>query len=388
MDGTSQDHFSVSTTDPASAARRGQLHTLHGTVQTPAFMPVGTQGSVKSLTPQQVEETGAQILLGNTYHLNLRPGAETIKSLGGLHKFMHWDKPILTDSGGFQAFSLSKLRKITEEGITFASHLDGSKISLTPQSCLAIQTALNSDIAMVLDICPPYPAQEKDVAETNALTLRWAREFLDHARDNGFLASGHHVFGIVQGGIYDNLRSECAEKLAEMDFPGYAIGGVSVGEPEPEMLQQVAASTPFLPADRPRYVMGVGTPPQLLKMITLGADMFDCVMPTRLARHGTAFTPDGTINLKNEKYKLDSAPLVEGANNYTCRNFSRAYIRHLHLAGEMLASTLLSIHNLHFFQDLMKQARKHLEQGDFSTWSRDWIIRYEAGENARKSENA
>ncbi|MCD8207579.1 MAG: tRNA guanosine(34) transglycosylase Tgt [Bacteroidales bacterium] len=379
MDGSLK-RFSVIATDPSSAARRGELHTLHGTVQTPVFMPVGTQGSVKALTPKQIEETGAQIILGNTYHLNLRPGADTIKSLGGLHKFMHWEKPILTDSGGFQAFSLSKLRKITEEGVTFASHLDGSQISLTPQSCLEIQTALGSDIAMVLDICAPYPAEERDVADSNATTIRWAREFLGCARDTGFIDSGHHVFGIVQGGIYDNLRRSCAEALAEMNFPGYAIGGVSVGEPEPEMLQQVAASTPFLPKDKPRYVMGVGTPPQLLKMIALGVDMFDCVMPTRLARHGTVFTPTGTINLRNEKYKLDSAPIVEGLDNYTCHNFSRAYLRHLHLSGEMLASTLLSIHNLHFFQDLMQQARQHLEQGDFTAWSHDCIARYEAGE--------
>ncbi len=386
MNGEPENYFSVLKTDPASAARRCELRTLHGCVQTPVFMPVGTQGSVKALTPKQVEETGAQIILGNTYHLNLRPGAGTIKSLGGLHKFMNWRKPILTDSGGFQAFSLSKLRKITDGGIEFASHLDGSRISLTPQSCLEIQTALGSDIAMVLDICPPFPATERDVAETNEITLRWAREFLSHAIDTGFIAAGHHVFGIVQGGIYENLRRDCAEKLAEMDFPGYAIGGVSVGEPEPEMLKQVAASTPFLPHFKPRYVMGVGTPPQILKMISLGADMFDCVMPTRLARHGTAFTPDGTINIKNEKYKLDESPLVEGADNYTCRNFSRAYLRHLYIAGEMLSATLLSIHNIHFFQDLMRQAREHIETGDFSAWSKAWISRYEAGEAARKAE--
>lgn len=385
---TSESHFTVLKTDPASAARRCELRTLHGVVQTPVFMPVGTQGTVKSLTPAQVKETGAQIILGNTYHLNLRPGPQTVRALGGLHKFMDWDGPILTDSGGFQVFSLSKLRKITDAGITFASHLDGSRITLTPRSCLDIQSALGSDVAMVLDICPPFPATKRDVADANRTTLRWAREFLGHAIDDGFIAAGHHVFGIVQGGVYDDLRRECAEALTQADFPGYAIGGVSVGEPEPEMLQQVAASTPFLPHFRPRYVMGVGTPPQLLKMIALGADMFDCVMPTRLARHGTAFTPDGTINIKNEKYRLDESPLVEGLDNYTCRRFSRAYLRHLYVAGEMLSSTLLSIHNIHFFQDLMRQAREHIEAGDFTPWSREWCARYEAGEAARKRGNA
>lgn len=372
-------HFKILKTDAASAARRCELTTRHGTIQTPVFMPVGTQGTVKSLTPAQVAETGAQIILGNTYHLNLRPGAATVRALGGLHKFMNWEKPILTDSGGFQVFSLAKLRKITDSGISFASHLDGSRVTLTPQSCLEIQDALDSDIAMVLDICPPFPATKKEVAEANQTTLRWAREFLGYAHESGFIARGHHVFGIVQGGIYDDLRRECAEQLAEMDFPGYAIGGVSVGEPEPEMLQQVGAATPFMPVFKPRYVMGVGTPPQLLKMIALGADMFDCVMPTRLARHGTAFTPTGTINIKNEKYKLDETPLVEGLDNYTCRNFSRAYLRHLYISGEMLSSTLLSIHNIHFFQDLMRQAREHIEAGDFSAWSREWCTRYSNG---------
>jgi queuine tRNA-ribosyltransferase len=340
-------------------------------------MPVGTQGTVKALTPAQVRDTGAQIILGNTYHLNLRPGTEVVRALGGLHKFMGWSGPILTDSGGFQVFSLAKLRRVDERGITFQSHIDGATLRLEPRSCLEIQRALGSDIAMVLDECPPWPCERDACAAAVERTIRWAHEFLNHAHDTGFLAAGHHVFGIVQGSVFGDLRRECAEALAALDFPGYAIGGVSVGEPEPEMLAQVAAAAPHLPVFKPRYVMGVGTPPQLLRMIALGCDMFDCVMPTRLARHGTAFTPDGCINLKNERFRLDESPLVEGADNYTCRHFSRAYLRHLVQSGEMLAATLLSIHNIWFFQDLMAQARAHIEAGDFAAWSEGWISRYE-----------
>ncbi|MDR3228447.1 MAG: tRNA guanosine(34) transglycosylase Tgt [Puniceicoccales bacterium] len=365
-----------------AGARRGRLHTLHGDIETPVFMPVGTQGTVKALTPEQVRETGAQIILGNTYHLNLRPGAEVVRALGGLHKFMGWDKPILTDSGGFQVFSLAKLRKLGEDGVTFQSHIDGATVRLGPRECLDIQSALGSDIAMVLDECPPWPCDRDTCAAAVRRTLRWAREFLGYADETGFLAQGHHVFGIVQGSVYADLRRECAERLAEMDFPGYAIGGVSVGEPEPEMLAQVAASAPFLPVFKPRYVMGVGTPPQLLKMIALGADMFDCVMPTRLARHGAVFTDTGQLNLRNGRFRLDERPLVAGLDNYTCRNFSRAYLRHLCVSGEMLSSTLLSIHNIHFFQDLMARARSHIEAGDFAAWSTDWIARYETGDRS------
>ncbi|MDR2513108.1 MAG: tRNA guanosine(34) transglycosylase Tgt [Puniceicoccales bacterium] len=360
-----------------NGARRARLHTRHGNVETPVFMPVGTQGTVKAMTPEQVASTGAQILLGNTYHLNLRPGPEVIRRLGGLHKFMNWPHPILTDSGGFQVFSLAKLRRMDEGGITFQSHIDGATIRLGPPECLDIQRALGSDIAMVLDECPPWPCERDACANAIRRTLRWAREFLDLANDCGHLASGHLVFGIVQGSVFVDLRRECAEALTTMDFPGYAIGGVSVGEPEPEMLAQVAASTAFLPLNKPRYVMGVGTPPQLLKMIALGADMFDCVMPTRLARHGSVFTPDGLLNIRNECHRLDERPIVEGLGNYTCRHFSRAYLRHLHLSQEMLAATLLSIHNIHFFQDLMAQARAHIEAGDYAAWSAAWIERYE-----------
>lgn len=356
-------------------ARCGVLKTRHGDVQTPIFMPVGTQATVKGMTPAQIEEVGAQIILGNTYHLNIRPGSDLIDEMGGLHKFMGWKRPILTDSGGFQVFSLSKLRKITEKGIEFHSHLDGRKLFLGPQNCYEIQKNLDTDIAMVLDECPPYPCERDACESAVARTIRWAGEFLEHATKDGFIESGHYVFGIIQGSIYDDLRQHCGQALAEMDFPGYAIGGVSVGEPEEEMIRQVAATAPFLPKNKPRYVMGVGTPPQLLTMVGLGMDMFDCVMPTRLARHATVFTPNGVLNLKNERFKHDSNPIM-AANNYTCQNFSRAYLRHLIMANELLANTLLSIHNTHFFLNLMAQARAHIETGDYSQWSAAWIERY------------
>lgn len=356
-------------------ARLGRFSTLHGDIQTPIFMPVGTQATVKGVTPRQLDEIEAQIILGNTYHLNLRPGSELIKDLGGLHKFMNWDKPILTDSGGFQVFSLSSLRKITEEGIHFKSHLDGQKLFLSPQSCYQIQAELGTDIAMVLDECPPFPC-EKDACELAVeRTIRWAKEFLSHAEEDGFIEKGHHVFGIIQGSTYSDLRISCSQALAEMPFSGYAIGGVSVGEPEEEMIKQVSYCLPHMPSDKPRYVMGVGTPVQLLKMIGLGADMFDCVMPTRLARHANVFTPSGIINLRNEQFKRDERPIME-ANNYTCKNFSRAYLRHLLMSNELLASTLLSIHNLHFFLELMGEAREHIASNDYDAWSAQWIKNY------------
>ncbi len=368
--------FSIHKTDPASRARRAALTTPHGVVQTPAFMPVGTQATVKSLTPAQLDEVGAQIILSNTYHLNLRPGSALIKRLGGLHRFMGWQKPILTDSGGFQVFSLSKLRKITDEGIHFQSHLDGSKFFLGPKECIQIQDELGSDIAMVLDECSPYPCEHRGAELAVQRTVRWAAECQTHAKQLGLFESGRHLLGIVQGSLYPDLRARCAQELAALDLPGYAIGGVSVGEPEEEMLKQVDAAAAHLPQEKPRYVMGVGTPPQLLRMIALGADMFDCVMPSRLARHGTAFTLDGPINLKNERFKEDNTPLEPALQNYTTQ-FSRAYLRHLVASGEILACTLLTIHNIHFFLDLMHQARQHLETGDFSPWAKQWCERYE-----------
>ncbi len=375
------DHFQLIRTDTATAARRGRLQTLHGAIETPIFMPVGTQGTVKSVTPAQLKEIGTQIILGNTYHLNLRPTSELVRELGGLHRFMDWDGPILTDSGGFQVFSLAKLRDIKEDGIAFQSHLDGAKLFLGPKEVMTIQANLGSDIAMVLDECPPWPCTKDECRRAVDRSHRWAQQCKRIATDNGFLSSGHQVFAIAQGSTFDDLRREAAESLAALDFPGYAVGGVSVGEPEPEMLKQVAATTPFMPANKPRYTMGLGTPPQILKMIALGVDMFDCVHPTRVARNGAAFTPDGLINLRNEKFRNDPAPLVAGLGNYT-EKFSRAYLRHLVMAGEILASTLVTIHNLHFYLDLMAQARAHIEAGDFAAWSKAWIARYEAGEAA------
>jgi queuine tRNA-ribosyltransferase len=370
-------HFQLLARDPSSGARRGRLKTLHGTVETPIFMPVGTQGTVKALTPVHLREIGAQIILGNTYHLSLRPGSGLIRELGGLHTFMGWDGPILTDSGGFQVFSLAKLCDIREDGVAFQSHLDGTRLFLGPKEVMGIQADLGSDIAMVLDECPPWPVERDACALACRRTLGWAGRCREIAVESGFLASGRHVFAIAQGSTYDDMRRESAGALSALDFSGYAIGGVSVGEPEPEMLKQVAATAPHLPADKPRYVMGLGTPPQILKMIALGVDMFDCVLPSRVARNGLAFTPDGTINLRNERFRSDAGPIVEGLDNYTCRNFSRAYLRHLITAGEMLGGTLVTIHNLHFFLDLMAQARAHIEAGDFGTWHKAWIGRYE-----------
>ena len=370
--------FKLLKTSEKSRARRATLTTAHGDVQTPVFMAVGTQATVKSLTPQQVEETGAQIILGNTYHLNIRPTSELIARFGGLHEFMKWRKPILTDSGGFQAFSLSKLRKITEEGISFNSHLDGKKLFISPESCMGIQRNLGSDICMVLDECIPYPCERRACVKSVERTIRWAKRCRDEYERLGMPADGILSFAIAQGGCYDDIRADCSKRIAELDFPGYAIGGVSVGEPEPAMLEQVDVCTQNLPTEKPRYVMGVGTPPQILKMIALGADMFDCVMPTRLARHACAFTLDGEINLKNARFAEDPSPLDPEIDSYASQ-FSRAYIRHLVKASEMLACTLVSIHNIRFFQILTEQARRHIESGDFEEWSAAWIARYERG---------
>jgi len=369
--------FTLEQTDPHTAARCGTLSLPYGEVRTPIFMPVGTQGSVKTLHPAELELLGAQIILGNTYHLWLRPGHELIRELGGLHGFSTWQQPILTDSGGFQVWSLAKLRKITEEGVRFNNHLDGSKMLLTPELSMEIQAALGSDIAMLFDECPPYPCDEKYAAESLALTTRWARRCKDWITANEPQTGGgrQHHFGIVQGSIYADLREQSARELVELDFDGYAVGGVSVGEPEEEMFRAIDNAVPFLPAERPRYAMGLGTPPQILEMIGRGVDMFDCVMPTRMARHGVAFTLDGPIQMKNQIHARDPRPLCESAHPHVA-GFSRAYLRHLFQAGEILALRLLSFHNLHFYLRLTANARTAIQSGTFTAFKQSFIQRY------------
>jgi queuine tRNA-ribosyltransferase len=369
--------FKLEHTD--GSARAGTLTLPHGKVHTPIFMPVGTQGSVKTLHPTELEELGAQIILGNTYHLWLRPGDELIREMGGLHDFTTWQKPILTDSGGFQVWSLAKMRKITEEGVRFQSHLDGSKMMLSPEKSMEIQAALGSDIAMLFDECPPYPCDEKYAATSLALTTRWAKRCKQWITENQPLTTGlpQNHFGIVQGSIYADLREQSARELVELDFDGYAVGGVSVGEPEVEMFRAIDNAVPFLPANKPRYAMGLGTPPQILEMISRGVDMFDCVMPTRMARHGVAFTLDGPIHIKNLVHAKDPRPICESSHPHVSR-FSRSYIRHLFRAGEMLALRLLSFHNLHFYLSLTRHAREAIANGTFQTYKNTFIQRYNA----------
>ncbi len=354
--------FDLLTTD--GAARRGRITLAHGQVDTPAFMPVGTYGTVKAMTPQALADTGAQICLGNTFHLWLRPGMEVIKQFGGLHKFMNWDKPILTDSGGFQVFSLGDLRKITEEGVKFASPIDGARLFLTPEISMQIQKDLNSDIVMIFDECTPYPADYKTAAESMRLSLRWARRSRD---EHDRLENTNALFGIVQGGMHEALRDESLAGLKDINFNGFAIGGLSVGEPKEDMMRILAHTAPQLPADKPRYLMGVGTPEDLMDSVEQGIDMFDCVMPTRNARNGHLFTRYGDIKIKNARFKTDEAPLDPTCACYTCQNFSRAYLHHLFRAGEILSSILNTIHNLHYYQTLMAEMRNALEKGQFAT---------------------
>ncbi len=370
--------FTLHKTDP-SGARLGTLSLPHGEVQTPIFMPVGTQGSVKTLHPDELEMLGAQIILGNTYHLNLRPGEERVQAMGGLHTLMGWNKPILTDSGGFQVWSLAKLRKITEEGVRFGNHIDGAKMMLSPERSMDIQAKLGSDIAMLFDECPPYPCERKYAEKSLGYTLRWAqrcRNWIDENKPmSGDKAQLH--FGIVQGSIYADLRRQCAEELAAMNFDGYAIGGVSVGEPEEEMMRAIENTIPYLPEDKPRYAMGLGTPTQLLEMIERGIDMFDCVNPTRIARHGIALTPDGPMHIKNKRWENDFSPIDPEGHPHVNR-FSRAAIRHFFRAGEMLALRLLSFQNLHFYLRLMEQARCAIADGEFAAFKSSFIARYKA----------
>jgi len=352
--------FALTRTD--GAARLGRMQTAHGATETPAFMPVGTQGAVKGVTPAELLACGAQIVLSNTYHLALRPGHELIRDLGGLHRFMGWDGPILTDSGGFQVFSLEGLRRIDEDGVTFRSHLDGSTHTLTPESSMAIQTALGSDVAMVLDECPLLPAARETVEAAVARTTRWARRSRDAYDGPGV------PFGIVQGGTYADLRDASVRDLVALDFPGYAIGGVSVGEP-PEAIARMARHTaPQLPEDRPRYLMGVGRPEDLVEAVAAGVDLFDCVMPTRNARNGTLFTSEGRINIKREEFRRDPRPLDPACACETCRTASRAYLRHLYVSNEILASRYNTIHNLAYYLGLMAKMRDAIAAGAFASF--------------------
>jgi len=369
--------FELLSTDTTSKARRGRLTTRHGVIETPVFMPVGTQGTVKGVSPRELTEMKAQIILGNTYHLFVRPGMEVMKHFGGLHNFMNWQGPILTDSGGFQVFSLAKLRKITEEGVHFQNHLDGAPCFIGPETAMDIQATLGSDIAMVFDECPPYPCEEDYAARSLDLTLRWAKRckaWCDARDAEG--ATRPAVFGIVQGATFAKLREKAATELASMDFEGYAVGGVSVGEPEEEMMLAVENSEPFLPAHKARYAMGLGTPPQMVEMIARGIDMFDCVLPTRIARNGTAFTEHGTVNLKNAPFIMEKGPIEEGCECPACREFSRGYLRHLIKAEEILGLRLVTLHNLHFYLNLMTRIRHAIDMGTFGTFRKSFVENY------------
>ncbi len=352
--------FELKKTDNSSKARLGQIRTSRGVIDTPVFMPVGTQASVKAIDPRELDEMGTQIILGNTYHLSIRPGLDIIQAAGGLHKFMNWKLPILTDSGGFQVFSLARIRKIRAHGVEFRSHLDGSLLFLGPREAMEVQRLLGSDIAMVFDECPPHnctPEQARDAVDR---TITWAKVCREQPR-----ADGQVSFGIVQGGVDPQLRAHCARELVAMDFEGYAIGGVSVGEPEPEMMRAVELAEPFLPAEKPRYAMGLGTPAQLVELVARGVDMFDCVLPTRVARNGTAFTYKGTVSIKAGFNKADFRPIEEGCECYACKNFTRAYLRHLLNVDEILGLRMLSVHNSHMFMKVMRDIRSHIATGTF-----------------------
>jgi queuine tRNA-ribosyltransferase len=363
--------FELLKTDAQTKARLGRLTTAHGVVETPVFMPVGTQASVKALDPRELREMGTQIILGNTYHLNLRPGLDIIRAAGGLHKFMNWEKPILTDSGGFQVFSLAKIRKIKPHGVEFRSHIDGSLLFLGPKEAMEIQRVLGSDIAMVFDECPPHDAPAKEQRLAVERTIRWARECREQPR-----ADGQKVFGIVQGGSNPALREECARALVEMEFDGYAIGGVSVGEPEPEMLKAIEFTEPHLPAHKARYAMGLGTPAQMIELIARGVDMFDCVLPTRIARTGTAVTHAGAFGLKGGSYKADFRPIEEGCECFACKHFTRAYLRHLLNVNEILGLRMVSVHNSHLYLKVMAEARAAIAAGAFAEFYRRFIANY------------
>lgn len=359
--------FQLLATDSATAARRGRLHTRRGVIETPAFMPVGTQGTVKGMLPEQLHEVGAQVILANTYHLYLRPGHDLVRQLGGLHRFMQWDGPILTDSGGFQVFSLGDLRRIEEEGVRFQSHLDGSSHQLTPEISIAIQEALGADIMMVFDECIPHPAARDYVAASTARSTRWAARS-KAARTDETAA----LFGIVQGGMEEDLRRRSAEQLLEIGFDGYALGGLSVGEAAETMYAVMEWTLPLLPVTRPRYVMGIGTPENLVEAVARGADMFDCVMPTRNARNGVLFTSFGKLSIKQNRYRDDDRPVDPECNCPTCQRFSRAYLRHLYQSNEILASVLNTRHNLYYYLQLMRRMRESIDSGTFAEFRADF----------------
>ena len=369
-------HFEVLATH--GHARSARLQTAHGTVETPIFMPVGTRATVKAMTPEELRDLGTQILLGNTYHLHLRPGEGTIKDLGGLHKFMNWNGPILTDSGGFQVFSLSELRKLTEEGCEFRSHLDGAKLFLSPEKSIEIQMDLGADIIMAFDECPPYPATDEQIRTSMDLTIRWLKRSKERMTRRESL-----LFGIVQGGLNYDLRMLSMQKTLDIDLPGYALGGLSVGEPIPLMHELVRKVGHQLPSHKPRYLMGVGTPLDLIVAVDAGIDMFDCVMPTRVARNGTLFTWQGKVSIKREQYKSDPGPLDPECSCYTCKNYSKAYLRHMFLSGEILGSRLNTIHNLHFYLNLMAKAREAIKSGVWAEFRDDCYRRFGASPAAQ-----
>ncbi|TCO79851.1 tRNA guanosine(34) transglycosylase Tgt [Marinisporobacter balticus] len=355
-----------------SGARLGRLHTPHGTIETPIFMPVGTQATVKTMTPEELKEINAQIILSNTYHLYLRPGHELVEKAGGLHKFMNWNKPILTDSGGFQVFSLGDLRKISEEGVEFRSHIDGSKHFISPEKAIEIENALGADIIMAFDECAPYPADREYVKNSLERTTRWAKRCKEAHRNPDTQA----LFGIIQGGMYKDLREQSVAEITALDFPGYAVGGLSVGEPKPLMYEVLDYTTPLMPKDKARYLMGVGSPDCLIEGAIRGIDMFDCVLPTRIARNGTAMTSVGKVVIKNAKYTEDFGPLDPNCDCYTCRNYSRAYLRHLYKAGEILSGRLVSYHNLYFLLNLMKDVREAIKADCLLDFRKEFFERY------------
>jgi queuine tRNA-ribosyltransferase len=372
--------FEVKKTDP-TGARRGRLNTPHGPIETPAFMPVGTAATIKALTHEALEELGATIILANTYHLYLRPGHELIRKLGGLHQFMSWQRALLTDSGGYQVFSLSALRKITDEGVTFRSHLDGSEHLLTPEKAIEVQLALGSDIAMVLDECIETPAPREKAEAALVRTTQWAKRARQHFFANEHLYPGvkQWQFGIVQGATFAVLRRESARQLLELDFPGYAVGGLAVGEPHTMTCEMTGEVTALLPADRPRYLMGVGKPEQLADYVALGIDMMDCVLPTRAARHACLYTSEGRVLIKNARYAADTRPIDPQCSCSVCKRYTRAYLRHLFAAGEITASILATHHNIHFYLDIMRQIREAIEFGNLAKFSAEMQACYAAG---------